>query len=123
MSDSDRPEREWRSFITDMITSAEAVLSFTEGLDIDQFQNDELTYKATLWDLRIIGEAASRIPEEVKDKHGEIPWGEIIGMRNRITHAYEAIDTDIVWDTIKTDIPKMLTDLKELSKRLDDNTR
>ena len=120
MCDSERLEREWRSFITDMITSAEAVLSFTDGLDIDQFQNDELRYKATLWDLRIIGEAASKTPEEVKDKYPMIPWGEIIGMRNRITHAYERIDTDIVWDTIKTDIPQMLADLRELSRRLDE---
>ena len=122
MSEREKPEREWRSFITDMVASGEAVLSFTDSLDINQFQNDELRYKATLWDLRIIGEAASKIPEEVKDKYPMIPWGEVVGMRNRITHAYEAIDTDIVWDTIKTDIPKMLTDLREMLNQIDDNT-
>ena len=110
MCDSAKPEREWRSFITDMIASGEAVLSFTYGLDIHQFQNDELRYKATLWDLRIIGEAASNIPEEVKDMSRKIPWGEIVGMRNRITHAYEAIDTDI---------PSMLEDIREILKGID----
>lgn len=121
MSDVGNPEREWRSFITDMITSGEEVLSFTDGLNIDQFQNDELTLKATLWDLRVIGEAASNVPEDVKTNYTTIPWGEIIGMSNHITYAYKAIDTNIVWDTIKTDIPPMLADLREILKRIDDS--
>ena len=120
MSDREKPERGWRSFISDMIASGESVLAFTDGMNVEEFVNDERTYKATLWDLRIIGEAATNIPQEVRNVNSEIPWGEIIAMRNRITHAYEAIDVDIVWDTIKTDIPQMLADLRELSKRLDE---
>ena len=114
MCEGENPRREWRSFVTDMIESAESVLSFTAGLGIDGFQNDERTYKATLWDLRIIGEAANSVPDEVRERCQTIPWGEIVGMRNRITHAYESIDVDIVWDAIKNDIPQMLLDLREL---------
>lgn len=117
MSEGGKPRREWRSFITDMIESGESILSFTEGLGIEEFQNDERTYKATLWDLRIIGEAASNIPDEVQARSKTIPWGEIVGMRNRITHAYEAIDVDIVWDAIQNDIPQMLIDLRTLLER------
>lgn len=101
-----------------MIESGEEILKFTDDIDFDEFVDDQRTYKATLWDLRIIGEAATRIPPEVRNTNSEFPWSEIIAMRHRITHAYEAIDTDIVWDTIKTDIPNLLHDLKELSKRL-----
>lgn len=122
MSDREKPERGWRSFISDMIASGESILAFTDGMNVEEFVNDERTYKATLWDLRIIGEAATNIPQEVRNVNSEIPWAEIIAMRNRITHAYEAIDTDIVWDTIKTDIPKMLADLRELLNRIDHNT-
>ena len=120
MCEDEKSAREWRSFITHMIESGEAVMSFTEGLDINDFQRDERTYKATLWDLRIIGEAATRIPEEIREANPQIQWRQMIGMRNRITHAYEATDTDIVWDTIKSDIPKMLSDLREMLKRLDE---
>ena len=120
MCEDEKSAREWRSFITHMIESGEAVMSFTEGLDINDFQRDERTYKATLWDLRIIGEAATRIPNEIREANPHIQWRQMIGMRNRITHAYEATDTDIVWDTIKSDIPKMLTYLREMLKRIDE---
>ena len=120
MCEAEQPDREWRSFLTDMIERGESVLSFTQGMNVNEFQNDERTYKATLWDLSIIGEAARRIPVEVRKANPHIDWRQMIGMRNRITHAYGAIDTDIVWDTIKTDVPKMLNDLRELSKRLDE---
>ena len=119
MCEGENPSREWRSFLTDMIERGESVLSFTEGLDVEEFANDERTYKATLWDLRIIGEAARRIPDEVRRENQHIEWRQMIGMRDRITHVYERIDIDIVWDTIKTDIPKLLSELKELSKLLD----
>ena len=119
MSDGEKPERGWRSFISDMIASGESVLAFTDGLDVEEFVNDERTYKATLWDIRIIGEAATRIPQEVRNVNSEIPWGEIIAMRHRITHGYQAIDIDVVWDTIQTDIPKMLADLRVLLNQID----
>lgn len=119
MSEGENPGREWRSFLTDMIERGEAVMAFTDGLDVEEFANDERTYKATLWDLSIIGEAASRIPVEVRQANPHIEWRQMIGMRNRITHAYERIDVDIVWDTIKTDIPKMLADLRNLLNQVD----
>lgn len=122
MFDGEKPEQVWRPFISDMIASGEAVLAFTDGMNIEEFVNDERTYKAALWDISIIGEAARHIPIEIRSSNPNIPWGEIIGMRDRITHGYQAIDTDIVWDTIKTDIPKMLTDLRALLKRIDDNS-
>ena len=104
-----------------MIASGESILAFTDGMNVEEFVSDERTYKATLWDLRIIGEAATHIPKEVRNANAEFPWSEIIAMRHRITHGYQAIDTDIVWDTIKTNIPQMLVDLRGLLKRIDDN--
>ena len=67
MSELERQDREWRSFITDMIESGEKVLSYTAGVDVHEFLNDPLTYDATLWNLRIIGEAATHIPHKVRD--------------------------------------------------------
>ncbi len=89
-------------------------------MNVNEFQNDELIHKAALWDLSIIGEAPRRIPVEVRKANPQIDWHQIIAMRNRITHAYEAIDVDIVWDTIKTDIPKMLADLRILLNQIEE---
>ncbi len=122
MFDGEKPEQGWRPFISDMIASGDAVLAFTDRMNIEEFVKDERTYKATLWDISIIGEAARHIPQEIRSSNPDIPWGEIIGMRDRITHGYQAIDTDIVWDTIKTDIPKMLIDLRAMLNRIDDSS-
>jgi uncharacterized protein with HEPN domain len=54
-----------------------------------------------------IGEAANNMPEEFKKEHSDIPWNEIIGMRNKVIHEYFGVDEDILWKTIKEDIPEL----------------
>jgi|GEM_PF-2447834 len=67
------PQREWRFYIEDMIGFADKVLAYTAGLNQDDFVSDDLTYDATLRNLELIGEAATRIPDEVRAMHTEIP--------------------------------------------------
>ena len=73
MSDK-KASREWRFYLDDMMEFAGKVLSYTEGLDQDGFVESELTYDATLRNLELIGEAAGRIPEEVRAAYPQIPW-------------------------------------------------
>ena len=114
MSDNDHESRNWRLYIGDMIEFSEAVLSYTAGMDQTGFVADRRTYYATLHSLQLIGEAATHVPAEVRDTHSEVRWREIIGTRNRIVHAYLGIDDDVVWDIIRTDIPKLLAQLRGL---------
>ena len=107
MSDNDHESRKWRLYIGDMIEFSEAVLSYTAGMDQTGFVADRRTYYATLHSLQLVGEAATHVPDEVRDTHSEVRWREIIGTRNRIVHAYLGIDDDVVWDIIRTDIPKI----------------
>ncbi|MCE8040170.1 DUF86 domain-containing protein [Halomonas sp. MCCC 1A11062] len=106
--------REWRFYINDMIGFAEKVLSYTEGLDQDGFINNDLTYDATLRNLELIGEAATRIPEEIRQRYPEIPWRLIVATRNRLIHAYLGIDDDTVWSIIQDNIPKLLEQLRTI---------
>ena len=69
---------------------------------------------AILKSVEIIGEAASRISEETKAGHPDIPWAEIIGLRNRLVHAYFAIQIDIVWQTVQEDLPPLIAQLEAL---------
>jgi uncharacterized protein with HEPN domain len=64
--------------------------------------------------FEIIGEAASQVSEELQEGVQEIPWSVIIGMRNRLIHAYFSINLDVVWSTSKNDIPLLITELKKL---------
>jgi len=64
--------------------------------------------------IEIIGEAIKNLPEEFKNKHKGIPWKDIAGMRDRIAHFYFGIDYNLVWDTIKKDIPVLKKEIKKL---------
>lgn len=112
-------DREWRLFIDDMVGFCENVIAYTEGLDEGTFIENKIAYDATMWNLRLIGEAATNVPEHVRDSHSHIEWTDIIGLRHRLTHAYRIIKDDIIWKTIQTDIPKLLTDLHNLRDQIE----
>lgn len=64
--------------------------------------------------VEIIGEAANRMSQPTQSRHPEIPWLQIIGMRNRLVHGYDVIDFDLLWDTITTDLPPLIDALQEI---------
>ena len=70
------------------------------------------TYDATLRNLELIGEAATRVPSDVREAHPHFPWRRIIGTRNRLAHDYLGIDDDMIWDIVRTEIPNLLTALR-----------
>lgn len=109
-----RPNREWRFYLTDMIGFAEKILAYTEGLDQETFVSSGLNYDATLRNLALIGEAATRIPDTVRARHSEVPWRLIIATRNRLIHAYLGIDDDTVWSIIQVNIPELLKMLEQI---------
>ena len=107
-------EREWYFYIEDMLRFAENVLAYTDGLDQDKFITTPLNYDATLRNLELIGEAATHIPEAIRNSHPDIPWRMIIATRNRLIHACLGIDNDTIWSIIQDDIPELLTSLTRL---------
>ncbi len=115
---SDASKREWRFYIDDMIDFAEKVLSYTEGLDQTGFEMSGMTYDATLRNLELIGEAATRIPGDVRAAHPEIPWRMIIAARNQLIHGYLGIDNDTLWSIVQDDVPELLPMLKSLRTEL-----
>jgi len=119
MSEFGKGKGEWRFYVNDMIGFAQKILSYTAGMDQNGFVASGLTYDATLRNLELIGEAATRIPDEVREAHPEIPWRVIIATRNRVIHAYLGIDDDIIWSIIEEDIPALLLTLRALHEQSD----
>jgi len=113
MSDVDG-DRDWRLYVQDMVEFGERVVAYVDGLDQQAFTADQRTYDATLRNIELLGEAATHIPENVRDAHPEIAWRQIIGTRNRLAHGYLGIDDDVIWDIIQTDIPDLLPALSRL---------
>ena len=96
------------AYLLDMLLSARDAAEFAAGLTFPQFERSRLHQNAILKAIEIIGEAAARISEETKQAHPRIPWLEIIGMRNRLVHAYFEVDLKRVWKTAQQDIPRLI---------------
>lgn len=107
-------DREWRFYLDDMIGFAEKVISYTDGLDQERFVTSGLNYDATLRNLELIGEAATNIPDEVRQKYSQIPWRMVVATRNKLIHGYLGIDNDTLWSIIQDDIPLLLSELQKL---------
>jgi uncharacterized protein with HEPN domain len=64
--------------------------------------------------LEIVGEAAGRVSQETRDRHPQIPWPEIVGLRNRLIHGYDAVDFDILWAIVCNDLPPLIEALEQI---------
>lgn len=111
-------ERAWHFYLDDMIGFAEKVLTYTDGLDQAAFVASGLNFDATLRNLELIGEAATHIPQTVRQAHAEIPWRMIVATRNRLIHGYLGIDDDTVWSIVQEEVPRLLTQLRALRAAL-----
>jgi uncharacterized protein with HEPN domain len=111
--------REWRFYVSDMIDFAEKVLAYTHEMDQGRFEQSGLNYDATLRNLELIGEAATHIPEHVRQFASQIDWRRIVATRNRLIHGYLGIDNDTLWSIIQTDVPALLRNLNALKAAAD----
>ena len=112
-------KREYKLFLEDIIKSCEYIQEFVEGIDFDQFLNDEKTSSAVIQKFGIIGEAVKNIPEFIKQKYPDIAWKDMAGMRDRLIHGYFGVDYVLVWDTIESDIPEIITSISQILDELE----
>ena len=106
--------RDTQLLIEDILVAADRILTYTSDLSFEEFTADQKTVDAVARNFEIIGEAASRLPEEFKIKHAEINWIRVTGLRNRIIHEYFGVDYALVWK-IKLDyIPQLIATLGEI---------
>ena len=113
-------KRTFRDYVEDTLTSIEETQEFTQGLDFDAFAKDRRTVNAVVRSLEVMGEAAKRIPAEIRKKYPEIPWKRMTGMRDKLIHEYSGVDVEIVWGVVKMELPplkpffdQMLQDLEK----------
>ena len=98
----------------DILSAIEKIHQYTVDGE-DAFIKNEIVQDAVLRQLSIIGEAASRLPEEIRQQYDELPWKQIIGMRNVIIHEYSDVNISRVWDTIQTDLPTLKQSVQNMS--------
>lgn len=101
-------KRAHKDYLQDMLDNAEKALDFVGSMELDQFFEDEKTSYAVVRALEIIGEAARKIPEDVRANIPELQWREISGMRNKLTHEYFGVNMKVVWRTVREDLPPLI---------------
>ncbi|MGE3541591.1 MAG: DUF86 domain-containing protein [Candidatus Tectimicrobiota bacterium] len=97
-----------------LVEAAESALQFIAGRQRADLDTDRMLLFALVRALEIVGEAASRLSQELQAAHPELPWRAMIGMRHRLIHAYFDINTDIVWQTVTQDLPALLPRVRAL---------
>lgn len=104
-------------YIEDILDAIEKIGEFTEGMSYEEFLMDDKTKFAVVRALEVIGEASKRVSAELKGRHPEIPWKAMAGMRDKLIHAYFGVDWEVVWLTVKKELPKIKPFFERILKR------
>ncbi len=102
-----------------MLDAARETLAFAAGKKRSELDSDRMLTLSLIKSIEIVGEAASKVTQETRQAYPEIPWPDIIAMRNRLIHIYFDIDLDRVWDTVTDDIPRLINLLESALNRAD----
>ncbi len=97
-----------------MLDFAREAVQFCKDESRSDLDGDRQLQLSVLHLVELIGEAASQIPKETRNKYSGIPWRNIIGIRNRIIHGYDFVDFNILWDTVRNDLPSLIEELDKI---------
>ncbi len=112
-------KRDFKLYLYDIKESIEAIKLFTSKLDFETFRSDRKTYSAVIREFEIIGEAVKNLPNSLLMQYKNVSWRDMVDFRNLLIHEYFGVDFEIVWNTIKIDLPTLETALDKILKELD----
>lgn len=100
-----------------MLDAARKAVQFTERRQRQDLTEDDMLALATVRLIEILGEAAKHVSPSTRDRAPHIPWRQIAGTRDRLSHAYFDVDLDVIWDIVRTDLPRLIPELEEMLER------
>ena len=101
-------------FLDDILDSINAIQEFSKGMKKKELLSNRLKQSAIVREIEIMGEAVKNIPSSFREKHPDIPWAKIAGMRDIIIHGYFRVDLDAVWNVIEKDLPSLKKGIKKI---------
>lgn len=108
------PEERDPAYLWDMLDRARQVTDFVHGLSFESYVDDLKTRSAVERALEVLGEAARRVSDSFKSQHPEIPWSDLVGFRNVLTHDYGKLEQDRIWKIATRDVPELIPRLEVL---------
>jgi len=108
--------RDIGDYIADILNAAREVQEFTQGMGFESFSTDKKTANAVIRSLEVMGEAAKRIPDDIRGRYPEIPWKQMAGMRDKLIHEYSGVDLEIVWAVITGELPPLRPHIERMAR-------
>jgi len=112
-------ERSTLELLDDIHEAIRKIIDYTADRDCESFTNDSMCTDAVLRNFEVIGEAAKKIPVNMRNSHPEIPWERMIGLRNIVSHEYFGIDFSIIWQIIESSLSDLPSLISEMQKSID----
>ncbi|GAB4446168.1 MAG: DUF86 domain-containing protein [Anaerolineae bacterium] len=106
--------RDYKLYLADILEAIRKIESYTQGLSLLEFNQDEMRVDAVMRNLEIIGEATKNIPAEVRQKYPAVEWRKIAGLRDVAIHTYFTIDLQIIWDVVQNKLPNLHSDIAKI---------
>ena len=113
-------KRTQKLYLNDILEAIEKIEKYTKGLNFEDFSKNTMITDAVVRNFEIIGEAAKQIPPEIKKKQDQIPWKEMAGMRDKLSHDYSGVNIEILWKTAKKRVPTLKHLIAELLRTADE---
>lgn len=109
--------REWRLYLNDLLAACAKVQAYAGEMTREEFESDDRTRDAVLRNLEVAGEAAKKIPPEIRNLMPGVPRRNIAGFRDYLAHEYFGLDADIVWNVIREEIPRLRAGIEDFQRR------
>ncbi len=108
------PPRNWKMRVSDILDCIARISQYTQGYTLEDFREDQKTIDAVVRNLEIIGEAANHIPSEIQARYADLPCMEMRTIRNIVLHEYHGVNLEIIWHTVRENLPPIILRLKEI---------
>ncbi len=111
--------KDYRDYLQDILDAIVDTVEFVKDMSFEDFLHDKKTVNAVIRSLEVIGEASKNVPQSLRDQYPDVPWKKMAGMRDKLIHEYFGVDLEVLWQTIKQDLPSVKPLIEKVIKELD----